>query len=36
MQTLDLDKCSNVVELGSHDKGRAHKEDIVIGSKPTT
>jgi hypothetical protein len=29
-------KCSNVVGLGSHDKGRAHIEVIGIGRKPKT
>jgi hypothetical protein len=29
-------KCSNVVGLGPHDKGRAHIGDIVIGRKPKT
>jgi hypothetical protein len=29
-------KCSNVVELGSQDKGRAHTGDIGIGRKPKT
>jgi hypothetical protein len=28
--------CSNVVGLGSHDKGRAHTGDIGIGRKPKT
>jgi hypothetical protein len=34
MQTLDLNKCSNVVGLESHDKGRTHTGDIGIGRKP--
>jgi hypothetical protein len=29
-------KCSNVVGLGSQDKGRAHMGDIRIGRKPKT
>jgi hypothetical protein len=36
MWILDLDKCSNTVGLGSHDKGRAHTGGIGIGRKPIT
>jgi hypothetical protein len=36
MQTLIQGKGSNVVGLGSHDKGRAHTGDIGIGRKPKT
>jgi hypothetical protein len=34
MQTLDLDKYTNVVGLGSHDKWRAHMGGMELGSKP--
>jgi hypothetical protein len=36
MRTLDLGKCSNVVRLGSHDKGTAHIGDMGIGKKHKT
>jgi hypothetical protein len=36
MWTLDLSKYSNVVGLGSHDKGKAHMGDMGIGRKPKT
>jgi hypothetical protein len=36
MRTLDLGKYSNVIGLGSHEKGRAHTGDTGIGRKPKT
>jgi hypothetical protein len=36
MRTLDLGQCSNVVGLGSQERGRAHTGDIGIGRKPKT
>jgi hypothetical protein len=34
--TLDVGQISNVVGLGSHDKGRAHMGGMGIGRKPKT
>jgi hypothetical protein len=34
--TIKKLKCSNMVELGSHDKGKAHTGDTGIGRKPKT
>jgi hypothetical protein len=36
MRTLGLGRCSNVVGLGSHAKGRAHMGGMGIGRKPKT
>jgi hypothetical protein len=36
MWTLDLEKYSDVVGLGSHDKGRAHTGGIGIDKKHKT
>jgi hypothetical protein len=36
MWTLDQGKYSNVVGLGSHAKGRAHKGGMGTGRKPKT
>jgi hypothetical protein len=34
MQNLDLNKCSNIIRLGSHAKGRTHTGGLRKGRKP--